>query len=465
MELNYAYGTAAVMIIYFLIQLISGKFDPFAPIWLFFVGYLQVYVVQAISYHEWALQARGPDLVAAANQRALWALIWFLFVYHCGIGNLAAMILPKPPMAWSHRTVATISPVLIVWGLVCAGLLLRSGAEDPTEVSPEASLLRSFPFVMLVAANMLIVSGRAGDHPRPAYLWAGIITAGLYVLIWMFNGKRSHSLIGVLSSICSFYISKLKRPSWPVIFTTAFCGLMAVAVAINWRFDRVHERSAAGFVEFLLDFDPNAVLRNFNIEDDEDEARKAVSKETEEYGGFLLMMDVVPFRSDYDYGVNYLRVFTTFIPRIIWTEKPLFGREQWVKAWIAGSELKRDMDFAGPAISILGATQLNGGVWGTLIVMGCAATLLRTTYAYFLRYRQVPLAQTFWGISYYNAWFMVVNDDPLIWFYYNYGFTTLPILVFLWFVNKFTPAASRSAEPYTESPPMASYVDYSHSTV
>ena len=31
--------------------------------------------------------------------------------------------------------------------------------------------------------------------------------------------------------------------------------------------------------------------------------------------------------------------------------------------------------------------------------------------------------QFFWAIIYYNAWFMVVNDDPLVWFYYNWGFT------------------------------------------
>ena len=86
--------------------------------------------------------------------------------------------------------------------------------------------------------------------------------------------------------------------------------------------------------------------------------------ETEEYGGFLLMMDTVPEKSDYDYGENYLRVFSTFIPRIIWPTKPLYGREQWINAWIAGSEMKRDEDFTGPAIGLLGATQLNGGAVG-----------------------------------------------------------------------------------------------------
>ena len=111
--------------------------------------------------------------------------------------------------------------------------------------------------------------------------------------------------------------------------------------------------------------------------------------------------------------------FSTFIPRIVWPTKPIYGRSQWVSAWIAGSEMERDEDFTGPAIGILGATQLNGGAIGTLIVLACVATLLSTAYAYFSLYAAVPWAQFWWAITYYNAWFMVVNDDPAA-----SGFTT-----------------------------------------
>ena len=149
--------------------------------------------------------------------------------------------------------------------------------------------------------------------------------------------------------------------------------------------------------------------------------------ETEEYGGFLLMMDTVPHKSDYDYGANYLRVFSTFIPRIIWRDKPLFGRRAWVNAWIAGSEMKRDEDFTSPAIGILGATQLNGGTIGTLIVLAAIALVLRTAYEYFRLHPDVPWVQFWWAITYYNAWFMVVNDDPMVWFYYNWGVHGVPV--------------------------------------
>ena len=138
----------------------------------------------------------------------------------------------------------------------------------------------------------------------------------------------------------------------------------------------------------------------------------ATSHETIEYGGFLLMMDTVPGKSEYDYGMNYIRVVSTFIPRIFWPSKPLFGRDQWISAWIAGSELERDEDFTGPAIGILGATQLNGGAVGTLIVMAFVGLLLRTAYEYFRLHADVAWVQFWWAITFFNAWFMVVGDDP-----------------------------------------------------
>ena len=149
------------------------------------------------------------------------------------------------------------------------------------------------------------------------------------------------------------------------------------------------------------------------------------------------MLDTVPMKSAYDYGSSYIRIFSTYIPRIVWQDKPYFGREEWVNAWIAGSEFHRDETFTGPAIGILGATQLNGGAIGTAVVLACIAILIRSAYEYYRLHAHTPWAQVFWAMTYYNAWLMVVNDDPFVWFYYVYGFALLPPLTFFWIVNKF----------------------------
>jgi hypothetical protein len=418
------------------VHLATRRFDPFAPIWLFLIGYIQVYVVQALSYQDWAAMSRGVDLVYAANFRAFWALIWFLAVYHFGGGRQLASALRRPPRGWSAGTVAALTPPMAAWGLYCAGVLSRGGLQGADEMSPEEMLFRSFGFLLMVAAVMLIVTGRTGgDRPRTAYLAAGLFAAALYTAVWMFNGKRTPGIIGVLSTVCAFYTSKGKRPSWAVLFGTGVAAVLVVTLAIGWRNNRKYESSVGGFLQFATEIDLSKILENMNIGEGEDPT-EYVSQESTEYGGFILMMSTVPEKSGYDYGANYLRTVSTFIPRILWTDKPLFGRDAWRAAWVAGSEIAREEDFTSPAIGILGATQLNGGAIGTLLVLGFLAMLQRTAYEYFRLHSHAPWAQFCWSITYFNAWFMVVNDDPMVWFYYNWGFTTMPVVILLWFASR-----------------------------
>ena len=98
--------------------------------------------------------------------------------------------------------------------------------------------------------------------------------------------------------------------------------------------------------------------------------------------------------------------------------------------------MEREDDFSGPAIGIMGATQLNGGALGTLIVMAAIALLLRTAYDYFRVHADVPWVQFWWSITFYNSWFMVAGDDPLVWFYYNWGISAFPVVVLMWWTNK-----------------------------
>jgi hypothetical protein len=311
--------------------------------------------------------------------------------------------------------------------------MIKGGVQGSDAISPEEALLRSFPFVMMVAAVLLITTGRSLSSPRWLFTLAGVLIAGTYTIIWMFHGKRSHSLIGVLTTVCSYYITRLKRPSWPMLLATSFTGVLAVTLAIGWRNNRDYDFSIAGFTQYLSEFRPVKMLESLNVEDPNSD-QSTTTYETSEYGGFLLMMDTVPHKSSYDYGANYLRTFSTFIPRIVWPSKPLFGRQQWINAWIAGSEMNRDDDFTSPAVGILGATQLNGGAVATLIVLAVIATLLRSAYEYFQLHQQVQWVQAWWALFFFNAWFMVVNDDPMVWFYYNWGFCAFPVLLFLWWV-------------------------------
>ena len=140
MDQNYVYATAAVIGTYLVCGVFRKSFDPFAPVWLFLAGYTQVYVIQAISYREYAVRVRGIEVVTATNFRALWAIVWFLLVYHCGASRTFSRTLPRPPQSWSIPLVSAVVPILIAWGLVSAGFELHADPNEP--MTAEASLLR-----------------------------------------------------------------------------------------------------------------------------------------------------------------------------------------------------------------------------------------------------------------------------------------------------------------------------------
>jgi hypothetical protein len=434
------YLTAALILGLIVASVARRSFDPFAPVWLFLVGYFQLYVVQALSYREYALRVRGPEVTATANVRALWALAWFLLIYFAAPTRRLAARLPRPPRAWPTPVLAAFAPPLVLWGLFCAGMAF---VANDRELSGEATLLHSFKGILLVPGILLLVAGRQPGARRRAWTAAGLAICAAYILVWMFNGKRSHSLFGVLATLCAWYIPVGRRPSKPVLAATAFAGALVVSLAIGWRGNDRYEHNFAGFFAYVGDFDPADILANINVRDrniPKDSLYGEVSYETEEYGGYLLMLDTVPMKSEYDYGSSYVRLVSTFIPRLVWPDKPYFGRLQWQNAWIAGSEFKRDHTFTGPAIGILGATQLNGGAVGTAAVLGLIALLIRTAYEYYRLHAGVPWVQAFWALTYYNAWLMVVNDDPFVWYYYNYGYSALLPMLGLWFLLKFAPA-------------------------
>jgi hypothetical protein len=433
------YATGGVILLLIFCQMPTRSFDPFAPIWVFLVGYAQIYVIQALSYREWGLEARGEDTVALADLRAFWALLWFLAVYHCGLGRVLARGLPAPPTRWSPIPVWVMTPFMIALGLLAAGWGAALG-----EMSYEENLLRSFPLMMQVAGVILIVTGRNAQHPRPVTAWAGVGVVVIYTLIWIFNGKRSPALIAVLTGVAAYYVPRFRRPSKPVLLATAFLGALVVALAIGWRGNKNYEQSISGFVEYLSEFRVSSILVSLNMKDREEveqDPDARVSYETEEWGGYLLMLATVPMDADYDYGTPYIRILTTYITRNLWPDKPVFGRDKWIAAWIAGSEFPRDESFTGPAIGILGALQLNGGAVGTVIVLGVIALLIRTSYDYFRLHERLPWAQAWWCLTFVNAWLMTVNDDPFVWFYYIYGFTTLPPLLGLWIYNRYVGSA------------------------
>jgi len=171
------------------ILVFRNLFDPFAPVWLFLIGFFQVYVVQALSYNEWAVSVHGAQMVESANWRAFWAICVFLIAYQFGPGRWVAGRMPRAPVHWSMPALSGVVPVMLTWGFFCSVVMIVSGTTEQT--SSGGHLLRQFYFMMLGAGILLMVTGSRRDKPAPPIFWAGVGVTLSFVALWVFQGKRS----------------------------------------------------------------------------------------------------------------------------------------------------------------------------------------------------------------------------------------------------------------------------------
>ena len=182
-ELTYVYATAAVIVGVFAFQVLTRRFDPFAPIWLFLVGYAQVYVDPgdlATTTGRWASGASSWSPRRTSGRSGRWPGSWWS-ITSARAGRSRGSCRRRPGRGRSAPS-QLLSPVLIVWGLLCAGHRAPGLDDDRASTSAEAALLLSFPFVMLVAGRPPD-RHRAGSRRGPGrrFLAAGsAVVAGLH---------------------------------------------------------------------------------------------------------------------------------------------------------------------------------------------------------------------------------------------------------------------------------------------
>ena len=173
-------ATPGSLLVYFLSHVFTRKFDPFAPVWLFLLGYAQVYVDSGAFLSRMGSggpgqgSGDGGELPGTVGDRLVPGRLPVR-----GRPVRSRRALPRPPGNWSPTVAAMLSPLLVVWGLFCAGVMIKGGIQAAEATSAEESLLRSFPFVMMVAAVMLIVTGRTQSASRPLFVAAGLMVAAV----------------------------------------------------------------------------------------------------------------------------------------------------------------------------------------------------------------------------------------------------------------------------------------------
>ena len=82
--------------------------------------------------------------------------------------TIAPCIAPAAARLVSHGHASLAPPLVALGTLFCAGVMVRGGSRRPRQSHPKRHYSKSFPFVMMVAAIMLIVTGRTPQCPGPS---------------------------------------------------------------------------------------------------------------------------------------------------------------------------------------------------------------------------------------------------------------------------------------------------------
>ena len=177
------------------------------------------------------------------------------------------------------------------------------------------------------------------------------------------------------------------------------------------------------------------------------EPHETKSHETTEYGGFLLMMDTVPRSRIMIMERTTCACFYLYpSDRLADQARSLAGPSGSVPGSLARNSIETRISL-DPAIGILGATQLNGGAVATLLVLAfacpsCSAPPTSTSGS--MRTSPGSSSGGRSPSSTHGSWSL--SDDPMTWFYYNWGFSGFPIVVFLWWTHRSRAPAHQGLE-------------------
>ena len=430
----YIYATAAVIVATVLLGVFRKSFDPFAPIWLFLVGYAQVYVVQAISYRDWAIRVRGHELVDRGERAGLLGACsgsWRSIT--AGSARSSPARLPRPPASGRRRWSPSITPLMIVWGLVCAGLVLGGGDDEP-DVAPRRRLLRAFPIMMLVG-------GHPADRDRPA---AGdgrgrcspgpgvVVVVGLHRDL---DVQRQAVALAVRRADDASARSTLARASGrrcPCWRRRRWPACLVVSLAIGWRGNnRTTSTTSRASSQYVGDFDLESILVNLNIKSQHDEEIDVRRRD-----GQPRDRGVRRLPPDDGHRARRSRTTTT-APRTSGSSRPTSpGSSGTTSRSTAASSGSTPGSPARSSSATTTSPARRSASWAppsstaapsaTLIVMAVLAPAAPHGLRVLPAPRRVPWVQVWWSLTFYNAWLMIVNDDPFVWFYYIYGHTTVP---------------------------------------
>jgi len=368
-----------------------NRFFLFDPLMFFWVGALVIYVLEGFSNYKFYVSWFGEDTVLKVLLSVLIGIQFLHLGYRLPIGRWLANRLPEPPAHLNPNMLFVLS-----LGLICVGLFgwymqimtagsfaawaaVPRGGEDWAQLSGYVTLMANF---LTVGISIFVL--HVEMHKRRIFLkflaWSLLL---LLLLFFLYLGSRSRTIATIVIGLMAWSLPRRKSPSF-IFLLPLFLGLYLVT-AFQAEYRGNFKNLSFNLDQIEFSEVPSKIFPSFLTGD---ESQKSVSPGSE-FGMTAAVIQVVPEQVPYNFGYEFLQLFTHPIPRSVWPNKPFPRGEVWSDIHAVAGTSTYWVEFvarpflAGPSPGYIASWLYIGGLIGLLvggIITGALLRMLRGIY-------------------------------------------------------------------------------------
>lgn len=364
---------AAITSIPFLVIAIRGRGSLINPITLFstffFINYAKSSVEQMDAYFA------GIDLGQYMQECLGWATLGlgvFTVGYYLPFGRLLAgcakgFKLPRNEYFLKRFLLVALALMILYYVAIFAGF------------ATSVRFIGGFDVIALALVVLLALGPNPPERGIGAHKWHAYALLALLLIPGLISGLRGTFVTPVLVFICSFYFAKKHFPWKTFVGFVVLAFLFIIPILGHYKHARLSQSLG---IEDSLRFTVEQVQSNNFY----DYTREYSEKAIERFGAmpvFVVVVAKTGYNVDYLNGETYRNFFVSFIPRVIWKDKPVLnGFSNWLAREYG--MLGRDDRATSVGFSLMGEAWMNFGRYGMITIMFLYGIFYRAIFEWLL---------------------------------------------------------------------------------
>lgn len=379
----YVAALAMLVVAYFYNR--SRKFaDPLDPFYAVLVLCIFSFVLRPISLSHGLTGYLKDNLVASDMNYATWLGVAFFFMFSLGyilaskirlsvLGriNIRSAIVGKGKSNIANYLLFVLFMLFI---LIASVLIATHGGvsnilQNRATVYYGAGPIVAFLYLGLIVTLMAYALRISHKLPMLQF-WFILIICGLLLVLSTGERLRLLELMLGMLIVRHYFIKPF------ALSKVIFAGFFMVALLTSLLFFRRHFASSGGEGDLFLVELLDSLFRNFLL-----------------YDGFVAVLEHVPYSIDYSYGHGYLLALIGFIPRVVWPDKPLWGKAVFTHDVFG-------VDDSIFTYGLAGELWWNFGLPGILLGAFLYGYILSRLYSYVIEHRDDPIKIILYFLAY-----------------------------------------------------------------